>query len=131
MSSDPKIPNKILRRERELRGWTLQSVADRLYKLCEKEGRESNISADVVGRWERGRSIPQLHYQAKLCKLYAKNTTAELGFFEQQDGTNLLLPFLTLPLISQVHASPRMYHGDLMNTTRAVLTSNRLHYSRP
>ena len=50
MSSYPKMPNKILRRERELRGWTLQDVADRLYKLCEKEGRESNISANIVGR---------------------------------------------------------------------------------
>src|SRR5450755_138440 len=82
MSSDPKIPKKILRRERALRGWTLQSVADRLYKLCEKEGRDSNISADVVGRWERGTSTPQLHYQAKLCTLYGKATTAELGFTE-------------------------------------------------
>jgi transcriptional regulator with XRE-family HTH domain len=89
MSSDPKLPNKILRRERELRGWTLQYVADQLYKLCEKEGRESNISADIVGRWERGTNIPQLHYQAKLCRLYRKSTTVELGFVEQQVGSVL------------------------------------------
>ncbi len=98
MSSDPRIPNKLLRRERELRGLTLQDVADRLYKLCEKEGRDSNISANIVGRWERGVSIPQPHYQRKLCRLFGKSTTAELGFLEQQDVTEP-------PSISQIPSS--------------------------
>ncbi len=75
-------PNTWLRRQRELRNFTLQDVADRLYEMGVKEGRESGISADTVGRWERGVSQPEAQYRAKLCDLFGKNTT-ELGLIEQ------------------------------------------------
>ncbi len=75
--------NTLLRRQRELRNFTLQDVADKLYEMCVKEGRESGISADTVGRWERGISQPEAHYRAKLCELFGKSTT-DLGLIEQK-----------------------------------------------
>jgi tetratricopeptide (TPR) repeat protein len=77
-------PNDLLHRERDLKNWTLQDVANKLFDMCVAEGRESGISADTVGRWERGVSKPQAHYRAKLCKLFGK-TAAELGLIEGID----------------------------------------------
>src|SRR2546421_8368849 len=86
MDSDQKPkphPNAFLRHQRELQNLTLQDVADKLYKMCVREGHESGISADTVGRWERGVSKPEAHYRAKLCKLFGKSA-AELGLIEQE-----------------------------------------------
>jgi len=74
--------NTLLRSQRELRNFTLQDVADKLYEMCVKEGRESGISADTVGRWERGISQPEAHYRAKLSELFGKSTT-ELGLKQE------------------------------------------------
>jgi transcriptional regulator with XRE-family HTH domain len=63
-----KKPNSILRRERQLRGWSQQKVA----RLVE-------TSEDVVSRWERGERKPSPFYQEKFCALYGK-TAEELGF---------------------------------------------------
>ncbi len=63
-----KKPNSILRRERQLRGWSQQKVA----RLVE-------TSEDVVSRWERGERKPSPFYQEKFCTLYGK-TAEELGF---------------------------------------------------
>src|SRR5260370_42004718 len=65
-----KKPNIILRRERQLRGWSQQKVAS----LVE-------TSEDVVSRWERGERKPSPFYQEKLCVLYVK-TSAGLGFLQ-------------------------------------------------
>jgi len=66
-----KKPNSILRRERQLRGWSQQKVA----RLVE-------TSEDVVSRWERGERKPSPFYQEKFCLLYGK-TAEELGFIQQ------------------------------------------------
>lgn len=72
-------PNEKLKKQRELRCWTLQEVADKLYDLCFQDDEDcSLISADQVGRWERG-VRPHAKYQAKLCALYDKGPE-ELGF---------------------------------------------------
>src|SRR5438874_919442 len=74
-------PNDKLRWERELRCWTLQQAADALYELCLRDNENSSlISADQVGRWERGVK-PQPKYQEKLCALYKKGPV-ELGFVD-------------------------------------------------
>ncbi len=78
-------PNILLHHERDSRNWTLQDVADKLYDMCVEEGRKSGISADTVGRWERGVSKPGAHYRAKLCDLFGKNVT-ELGFLDKQSN---------------------------------------------
>ncbi len=69
MDSEKK-PNSILRRERQLRGWSQQKVA----RLVE-------TSEDVVSRWERGERKPSPFYQEKFCVLYGK-TAEELGFLQ-------------------------------------------------
>ena len=86
-------PNERLRYQRRLHGWTLRDVADKLYDLCatEEEERESLISADTVGRWERGASKPSLFYQRKLCALFGR-TAEELGFIEPQSPPEERLP---------------------------------------
>lgn len=63
-----KKPNTMLRRERQLRGWSQQKVAS----LVE-------TSEDVVSRWERGERKPGPFFQEKLCTLYGKSAE-ELGF---------------------------------------------------
>ena len=77
-------PNDKLRRQRELRCWTLQQAADALYELCLQDDENCVlISADQVGRWERAVK-PHPKSQVKLCVLYGKNPE-ELGFVEAQD----------------------------------------------
>ena len=56
--SGEKKPNSILRRERQLRGWSQRRVAE----LVE-------TSEDVVSRWERGGRKPSPFYQEKFCIL--------------------------------------------------------------
>ena len=68
-----KKPNTILRRERQLRGWSQQRVAE----LVE-------TSEDVVSRWERGERRPIPFFQEKLCALYGKSAE-ELGFLVHEE----------------------------------------------
>lgn len=63
-----KKPNTILRRERQLRGWSQHRVAELV-----------DTSEDVVSRWERGERKPSPFFQEKLCALYGK-TAEGLGF---------------------------------------------------
>src|SRR5215469_13775154 len=84
MSTHIRKPNYLLRRERELRSWTLEQAADALYQLCSDDPRASkrgDINASMISRWERGVHPPSSSYQQKLCSLYGK-TAEELGFVE-------------------------------------------------
>ena len=65
-----KKPNNILRRERQLRGWSQQKIAELV-----------GTSEDVVSRWERGERKPSPFFQEKFCVLYGKNAE-ELGFIQ-------------------------------------------------
>jgi transcriptional regulator with XRE-family HTH domain len=58
-----------LRRERMLRGWSQQHVADAI----------EAPDASCVSRWERGVVSPSPHYQERLCRLFGRNAE-ELGF---------------------------------------------------
>lgn len=62
--------NELLRHQRQLRGWSLQHVADQLCKLSETEDRIPGVNADMVGKWERGEKKPSPFYREKLCVLY-------------------------------------------------------------
>jgi len=76
--------NTRLRRQRLLRGWSLQTVVEQLCTLCEEEEDVPGVTADMVSKWERGERKPSRFYQTKLCLLY--NTTADqLGFIETLD----------------------------------------------
>jgi tetratricopeptide (TPR) repeat protein/transcriptional regulator with XRE-family HTH domain len=72
-------PNAFLRQQRLLRGWSLQHVAGELHALCEQENQAIGVTADMVGKWERGDNKPSLFYQEKLCRLYGLSA-AQLGF---------------------------------------------------
>lgn len=65
-----KKRNTVLRRERQLRGWSQQKVAELV-----------GTSEDVVSRWERGERKPSPFYQEKLCVLYQRSAE-ELGFIQ-------------------------------------------------
>src|SRR5712691_8755166 len=84
MDSNGRKPNTILRHQRQLRSWTLQDVADKLYDLCKKEDPHCGINADIVGRWERGTTKPSSYYQGKLSMLY-NMAPNELGLIEQTE----------------------------------------------
>lgn len=74
-------PNAYLRQQRLLRGWSLQHVADELRTLCEKEGQTAGVTADMVGKWERGENKPGPFYREKLCRLYGLPAD-QLGFID-------------------------------------------------
>jgi transcriptional regulator with XRE-family HTH domain len=104
-NNKPKpTPNVLLRHERDSRNWTLQDLADKLYAMCIEEGRESGISPDTVGRWERGLSRPEAHYRAKLCALYGKSTD-ELGLLEEQERSGPLSVQQRMPAEQQATVS--------------------------
>jgi len=62
------LPNHLLRRARELQGWSQGYVAERI----------EAPSASYISRWERGIIVPSPYYREKLCKLFGKNAV-ELG----------------------------------------------------
>jgi len=77
--------NSLLRSQRQLRGWSLQHVVDQVCKLCEDEERIPGLTADMVGKWERGEKKPSPYYQTKLCELY-QTSADRLGFVLPLDG---------------------------------------------
>lgn len=89
-------PNILLRQQRQLRGWSLQHVADQLCKLGETEDRIPGVTADMVGKWERGEKKPSPFYREKLCTLYS-TTADELGFIEVPEKK--IKPEVELPII--------------------------------
>lgn len=68
--NEEKKPNYILRRERQLRGWSQQKMAELI-----------GTSEDVISRWERGKRRPSPFFQEKMCVLSGKNAE-ELGFIQ-------------------------------------------------
>jgi transcriptional regulator with XRE-family HTH domain len=66
-----QIPNKRLREQRELRGWTQEELAEKV-----------EISAVTVSRWESG-ILPSLYHRRKLSELFGKSPQ-ELGFIQEE-----------------------------------------------
>jgi transcriptional regulator with XRE-family HTH domain len=102
-------PNRYLKRERQLRGWSQAHLAQQI-----------DVPDYYISRWERGDVFPSPYYQQKLCELFGK-TAEELGMLQaknardtqekQEPITNPVLPtnpssvsFDTFPLIT--HESP-------------------------
>jgi transcriptional regulator with XRE-family HTH domain len=71
VKKEDAIPNKRLRRERNLRGWSQNHLAGLI-----------GTDPKVVGRWERGIASPTPEFQRQLCELFGKNAI-ELGFLEE------------------------------------------------
>jgi len=89
-------PNLLLRRQRKLRNWTLNDVANELDRLCEEgEGSERGIiNANMVGSWERGKHVPSLFWRRKLCKLY-RLSAEDLGLVEPLPPQEPLSPVVS------------------------------------
>lgn len=69
-----------LRLFREKWGWSLPATARRLRELSAyTTGKEATVSADTVGRWERGVSFPRRKSQILLCQLLGV-APEDLGF---------------------------------------------------
>ena len=65
--SHRKLPNSLLRHEREIRCWTQSYVAERV-----------DTNPFTISRWEKGMTFPSPKHRLKLCKLFGKSA-AELG----------------------------------------------------
>jgi transcriptional regulator with XRE-family HTH domain len=61
--------NHRLRHQRQLRGWTLEDVAEELHLLA-GDGPELGVGAHMVGRWERGVRRPSPPYVRLLSLLF-------------------------------------------------------------
>jgi len=84
MDGETRDPNRLLRRQRELRGWSQARLAEELLNRCEDDprpGARGEINAKMIGAWERGEHLPSPYYQEKLRLLFGKSAE-ELGFFE-------------------------------------------------
>ncbi len=73
---DEKKPNKNLRRERELKGWSQRALAGFI-----------NTNEQIVNRWESGHHKPNRHFQTQLCQIFGKSAV-ELGFMDEPEVTN-------------------------------------------
>jgi len=68
----PKVPNQLLARARQARGWSQADVASKL-----------KTTTQVVNKWECGTHFPSPHSRQALCALYEK-TPEELGLIPMQ-----------------------------------------------
>ncbi len=66
----PQRPNRHLRLQRRLRGWSQEDVATGLHRLAASLGEaELGVHATMVSRWERGTRKPRPRYVRLLCHL--------------------------------------------------------------
>jgi tetratricopeptide (TPR) repeat protein len=80
MKAEIRKPNHPLRHERELRGWSLDQVAEELHRLSgRKASKHGIINGKMISRWELGQYRPSRFWQEKLSRLYGKSLEA-LGF---------------------------------------------------
>lgn len=68
------VPNRLLKYERELKGWSQVYVAEKL-------GAQTNL----VTRWEKGYAFPSPYYRQRLCQLFEKDAEA-LGLIKRVDA---------------------------------------------
>jgi transcriptional regulator with XRE-family HTH domain len=78
-------PNKRLRLQRRLRGWSQEDVAAGLHRLAaELDEAELGVDATMVSRWERGTRRPRPRYVRLLCNLF-ELPAEQLGIVEDPD----------------------------------------------
>lgn len=73
-----KKPNDLLRRQRQLRGWSLDRLAEEIRK------RGGGADATQIGKWERGIIKPRPYYQEMLIEIYGIAADG-LGFIERYE----------------------------------------------
>jgi transcriptional regulator with XRE-family HTH domain/tetratricopeptide (TPR) repeat protein len=105
--SDKVIPNHRLRRERELRNWSQEEVAEQI-----------GTTFVTVSRWERGITVPSRYHRTKLCTLFGKSAE-ELGLSQyaphsDPDDGGAAYPHWFL---HEPRTQPSMPTVELSNTT--------------
>jgi transcriptional regulator with XRE-family HTH domain len=66
-----QLPNRRLRLQRRLRGWSQDDVAAGLCRVAGGRGeRDLGVDATMVSRWERGARHPRPRYVRLLCQLF-------------------------------------------------------------
>jgi len=70
MEAHEKKPNSRLRRERDLKGWSQATLAEKV-----------GTSEQGVNRWENGHHKPNRYFQTQLCQVFGKDAQ-ELGFMD-------------------------------------------------
>jgi transcriptional regulator with XRE-family HTH domain len=76
-------PNWKLRRQRVLRGWTQDDLADHLCRSAVDLGEpHPGVDYNTVGRWERGVRHPQPHYVRLLCHVF-RLSAGQLGLVDE------------------------------------------------
>ena len=68
--------NSVLRRQRDLRGWSRQDLVNEIGKL--EPEYELGLDVKTVARWEKGECKPSHFYRKRLCLLFSMNAE-ELG----------------------------------------------------
>src|SRR6266852_8232815 len=122
MDPNNRKPNKLLRRERKLRGWTLKQVADLLDKLCQEEPRARErgmINDSMISRWERGIHPPSPFYQRMLCKLFNKSAEA-LGFVDPLPNQMTESSSPSLQLLTGVPSNRPQTVSTALSSTQAI-----------
>src|SRR6266566_3543720 len=104
MHPEEFVPNERLRRARILKGWSQAELAE-----------EVGTSFEMVGRWERGVTIPSPLYRKQLCAILGK-TAEELGLI--RDLMDSFTPPLSpLVLLACSHADAEKAVVSHLKTT--------------
>jgi transcriptional regulator with XRE-family HTH domain len=78
-------PNRRLRLQRRLHGWSQEDVVAGLHRLAASLGEpELGVDATMVSRWERGTRRPRPRYVRLLCRLF-ELPAEQLGVVEDDD----------------------------------------------
>src|SRR6266496_2204281 len=82
-------PNRQMKLQRRLRGWSQEDVAAGLHRLAASRGeRELGVDAAMVSRWERGLRRPRPRYVRLLCRLF-ELPAEQLGVVEDAEYAQL------------------------------------------
>src|SRR5258708_16889610 len=85
MTEQAVRPNRRLRLQRRLRGWSQEDVAVGLFRVASAVGEtELGVDATMVSRWERGTRRPRPKYVRLLCRLFDL-PAEQLGLVEDSE----------------------------------------------
>jgi transcriptional regulator with XRE-family HTH domain len=84
-----QLPNRRLRLQRRLHGWSQEDVASGLHRVAASLGQpELGVDSTMVSRWERGTRKPRPRYVRLLCCLFDLPADA-LGIGDEVDAQRL------------------------------------------
>ena len=104
------LPNELLSVEREQRHWTQEYVAQQV----------GAPDAKMVGKWERGITVPAPHYRQRLEALFGKKVH-ELGIVRNGD-----IPFWSVPYRQNLFFTARESALSQLYTTLAATRTGAL-----